>query len=286
MNTKSRATFSIILLLTVVIIGFSSLTPPAAKSYLFKYNLTKGIAFKLLIDSKQTINLEMNGQKVAMNQTISINQSISVMDVDAINNSTLDITYDRIQFKQNAMGMDMNWDSESKDASTNPMAQQLETVFRKSIGAKTTLLIDQYGKAISNNVQTVLKDNANISGFESGMMVVFPDREVTVGESWESTYAPDPNSDLTITSKYTLIEVKKDIATISFEGTMKGTKLKGNATKIEGTMSGKSLVNKSNGWIISSSINQNLKAEMEQQGMTIPMQISSYIDIRCYYQKS
>lgn len=279
MKTKTKVTFSIILILTASLIGFSSLTPPAAKSFLFRYNLTKGNTYKLLIDSKQTINLEMGGQKVAMNQTVTIDQSVSVMDVDASNNSSLDITYDRIQFKQNAMGMDMNWDSENKDALTNPMAQQLETVFRKTIGARTTLLIDQLGKAISNNVQSVLKDNANISGFESGMMVVFPEQEVKIGETWESTYAPDPNSDLTITSKYTLVGVKKDVATISFEGTIKGTNLKGNATKIEGTMSGKSLVNSTNGWIISSSINQNLNAETEQQGMTIPMKISSYIDI-------
>jgi hypothetical protein len=279
MMTKRNSNFSIGLAIIATLFIFSSLALPAVKSCLLKYNLSTGTTYKLLIDTRQTINLDMGGQKMAMNQTVSINQSVAVTDKDVAGNTTLDITYDRIQFKQNMMGMDMNWDSDSKVAPADAMSQQLETVFRKTIGAKTTLKMDQYGHAISNNVQDVLKDNSNISGFESGMMAVFPDREIAVGDSWEATYIPDPNGDLTIVSKYTLDELKKDIAMISFESTLKGTQMKGVPAKIEGIMSGKSQVDVTTGWILSASISQNLSAETEQQGMTIPMKISSFIDI-------
>jgi hypothetical protein len=278
MKTKRNLIHSSLIMAVLVIIGTAFIIPPA-KTYLLRYQLVKGSANKLNIDTKQVINISAEGQTMVMNQSIILDQTITVADVDASNLTTVDINYDRIQFKQNMMGMDMQWDSDIKTPSDNPMVQQLESALRKSIGAKTSITMDSRGNTIKNNVSDVLKDNSNLAGFEAGMMAVFPENPIAVGESWESTYQPDPSGDMKIVAHYKLDDVKKGIAYISFDGTMKGSQMKGASAKIDGTMTGKSQINIETGWIISSTIIQSLNAEMEQQGMTIPMKISSTIEV-------
>ncbi|MFZ4462369.1 MAG: DUF6263 family protein [Bacteroidales bacterium] len=278
MKTKRNLIHASMIIAVLLIIG-TAFTIPPAKTYLLRYQLVKGSINKLNIDTKQVINISAEGQTMVMNQSIILDQTISVADVDATKLTSVEIIYDRVQFKQNMMGMDMQWDSDVKTPSDNPMVQQLESALRSTIGAKTSMTIDSRGNTIKNNVSDVLKDNSNLAGFEAGMMAVFPENPIAVGESWESTYQPDPSGDMKIVARYKLDDVKKGIAYISFDGTMKGSQMKGASAKIDGTMSGKSQINIETGWILSSTIIQSLNAEMEQQGMTIPMKISSTIEV-------
>lgn len=278
MKTKRNLIRASLFMTFIVIIGTAFILPPA-KTYLLRYQLVKGSTNKLNIDTKQVININAEGQTMVMNQTIVLDNTITVTDVDASQSTTLEINYDRIQFKQNMMGMDMQWDSDVKTPSDNPMVQQLESALRQSIGAKTSITIDNRGNISKNNVSDILKDNSNLAGFEGGLMAVFPENPIAIGESWESTYQPDPSGDMKIVAHYKLDDVKKGIAYISFDGTMKGSQMKGASAKIDGTMSGKTQINIETGWILSSSIIQSLNAEMEQQGMTIPMKISSNIEV-------
>lgn len=278
MKTKRNLIRASLFMTFIVIIGTAFILPPA-KTYLLRYQLVKGFTNKLNIDTKQVININAEGQTMVMNQTIVLDNTITVTDVDASQSTTLEINYDRIQFKQNMMGMDMQWDSDVKTPSDNPMVHQLESALRQSIGAKTSITIDNRGNISKNNVSDILKDNSNLAGFEGGLMAVFPENPIAIGDTWESTYQPDPSGDMKIVAHYKLDDVKKGIAYISFDGTMKGSQMKGASAKIDGTMSGKTQINIETGWILSSSIIQSLNAEMEQQGMTIPMKISSNIEV-------
>lgn len=249
-----------------------------AKTIMLKYKLHNAESFLMKIATKQTISMTMNGQSISIMQNVTLDQQATVTNISDTNTYVLDITYKRIQFSQNAMGMEINWDSDSKEENQNPMVQQIAGQLGSSIDKTISLEIDQYGNALHNN-KTDVMGQTNISGFETGMLVVFPEHEVKTGDHWEVSVQPDPKSDYTITSVYTLDEIKGKSAYISFEGKVSGTEAEGNAAKIDGTISGKTVVEIASGWLKEASIHQDLTMEMEQQGQQIPMKLNSFIEL-------
>ncbi len=249
-----------------------------AKSVFLRYNLKKDQTFLMKIKTNQNISMTMNDQDISIMQIVTLDQKAMVTAVSEAKSFTLDVTYDRIQFNQNAMGMEIIWDSDDKSENQSPMVQQIAGQLGTSIGKTITLEIDQSGNATSNNKNEVMGET-NISGFETGMLVVFPDHEIKAGDSWEVTVKPDPSSDYTITSVYTLDEIKGKSAYISFEGTVTGTEAAGNAAKIDGSISGKSVIEIATGWLKEASVHQNLTMDLSMQGQSNPMKLSSFIEL-------
>jgi hypothetical protein len=223
--------------------------------------------------------MNMSGQSMVLKQNILLNQTAEILNISEEGNIEFEIAYDRIRFDQNAMGMEISWDSENPEAAKdNMMAQQVAGQFEKALAEKINTTIDQYGNPVKTNSAEVI-GNSSVSGFEMGMLVVFPDHEISVGESWEVTTQPDPNSDFTVNSTYTLTNIKGSTASISYEGTITGTEMNGNEAKLSGTITGKADVNTKTGWLESATTMQNLEMEMQQQGQTVPMSLSSVIEL-------
>ena len=272
---KKTITFFII---TLIFIGLTGFSANPAKSVLLRYNLKKDQTFLMKIKTNQNISMTMNDQDISIMQNVTLDQKATVTELTEAKSYVLDITYDRIQFNQNAMGMEITWDSDDKSENQSPMVQQIAGQLGTSIGKTIALEIDQNGNAISNNKTDVMGET-NISGFETGMLVVFPDHEIKAGDSWEVMVKPDPSSDYTITSVYTLDEIKGKSAYISFEGTVTGTEAAGNAAKIDGSISGKSVVEIATGWLKEASVHQNLTMDLSMQGQANPMKLSSFIEL-------
>ncbi|MDO8896689.1 MAG: DUF6263 family protein [Bacteroidales bacterium] len=260
-----------------IVMLLSSIQVFSAKEVDLSYKLEKGKKYAMEINNRQTISMNMMGQSMNLTQNIVINQEILV--ADKIEDSyTLELNYKRIRFNQNAMGMEIQWDSD-KPATEDPISQQVAASLGKAIGTTVTAIIDLRGQPLSNNRSEVITEASNVSGFESGMMIVYAGKKVSVGETWQVSLKPDPNSDFVITSDYTLDEIKGKNAHISFSGNITGTQLMGEKAEISGTLSGKTIVELASGWIVSASINQVMEMEMEQQGTTIPMQMNSFIEM-------
>lgn len=271
MKNKNRISLIAIVMLLSSIQAFS------AKEVDLSYKLEKGKKYAMEINNRQTISMNMMGQSMNLTQNIVINQEILV--ADKIEDSyTLELNYKRIRFNQNAMGMEIQWDSD-KPAPEDPISQQVAASLGKTIGTTVTAIIDLRGQPLSNNRSEVITEASNVSGFESGMMIVYAGKKVSAGETWQVSLKPDPNSDFVITSDYTLDEIKGKNAHISFSGIITGTQLMGEKAEISGTISGKTIVELASGWIVSASINQAMEMEMEQQGTTIPMQMNSFIEM-------
>jgi len=250
-----------------------------AKSHLFLYKLEKGTKSQLEIKTTQNISMTMSGQSVNIKQEVTLNQSVEVSNVDEAGNTDLSIVYDRIRFKQNAMGMEVEWDSENPEASEgNMMTQQIAGQLNKALDKTITATIDPLGNPVQNNSSEVLGES-NVSGFETGMLVIFPDHEVAEGDTWEVVTQPDPSNDFTITAVYKLDEYKGKASSISFEGTVSGTEMNGAPAKLSGTISGKATIDNKTGWLINSTSMQTLEMEMEQQGQTMPMKMTSYTEL-------
>ncbi|MDA3943919.1 MAG: DUF6263 family protein [Bacteroidetes bacterium] len=269
--------FSHALLLLVFSMIFLSFTPK--KTIRLKYDFNSGDKFKLEIRTQQNISMNMGGQSMVIKQNITLNQSAEILSVSDEGNTNFEISYDRIRFNQNAMGMEVNWDSDQPDAGKDDiMVQQISAQMQQAIDKKVNATIDEFGNPIANNNSEVM-GSTNVSGFEMGMLIVFPDYEVGQGDSWEVSTQPDPNSDFVINSVYTLDEIKGKVAVISYEGTITGSEMNGTEAKLSGSISGKAEINTKTGWLEKATTMQTLEMEMQQQGQTIPMTMSSVIEL-------
>lgn len=249
----------------------------AAKDIDLSYKLDKGSRFKMEIITQQTISMEMMGQQMSIIQNSTLNQEILITEKNETG-YTFENTYQRIQFKQNAMGMEIFWDSDQPETE-DPIVKQIAASLQKTIGSVVTTNIDNQGLPLSTNRSEVLKEGNNITGFESGMMVVYAGKPVAIAESWEIELKPDPNSDFIINSTYTLDQVKGKVAHIQFEGIITGSQIMGQKAEIKGSIQGKTKVDIQTGWIIDATINQTIEMSMEQDGTTIPMKMSSFVEM-------
>lgn len=251
----------------------------AGKEIKLAYNLQQGQKYSLEIKNNQTISMTMSGQSMVLKQHMEMIQDVLVKEVNEQNHQQLDLTYSRIVFKQNAMGMEVSWDSQNPDT-TNALNMQIGQAMSKMIGTPTEIVIDEKGNPLSLNKAGNAAQSANLAGFESGMMVVYPSEVLKTGDKWSTKLQPDPKSDFVIESSYTLDEIKGKTAVISFNGTISGSQIMGEKAVISGTISGTSEVDIKTGWLLNAAVNQKLEMEMEQQGMSIPMQMSSFIEIK------
>ena len=265
--------------LILIVIGILTMAFAPVNSVRFTYKLDKGTKSQIEIKTNQNISMNMSGQSVNIKQEVTINQSVEVTEIGSEGQINFSIVYDRIRFKQNAMGMEVEWDSENTTASEdNIMVQQIANQLNKALNKTVTATIDQLGNPVNNNSSEVLGES-NVSGFEMGMLVVFADHEVAVGDTWEVVTQPDPSSDFTITAVYKLDEYKSKTSKISFEGTVSGTEMNGTPAKLSGTISGKADIDSRTGWLLSSTSMQTLEMEMEQQGQKMPMTMTSYTEL-------
>jgi len=77
--------------------------------------------------------------------------------------------------------------------------------------------------------------------------------------------------------KYTLKKVSGKKAIIGLEGIISGNGENDIIMNLKGTQSGDATVDLRNGWATQVSLDQEIKMDVNQNGMTIPMTISSTI---------
>ncbi len=251
----------------------------AQKEIRLAYQLEQGQHFEMAITNNQTISMTMAGQTMMLQQQVEMTQTADVTEVSTDKKQmSLDFTYTAIRLKQNAMGMETVWDSRKPEQSS-PMGKQIGEALGKSLNNPIHIVIDPIGNPIRLE-KTSGSDKINLSGMETGMMVVFPENELKSGDSWQTKVQPDPSSDFTLESTYVIESISGRKANISFNGTISGTNMMGEKAIVSGTITGKSEVNLQTGWVLSSSVNQKLEMEMEQQGTRIPMQLNSFIELK------
>lgn len=264
-------------LIAVLLLFNSSAT--AQKSLDLSYNLKTGQEFSLTINTNQTIQMEMMGQTMLIKQDIDNYQDVVVKEVKADGQITLEYTYKRIKLHQDAMGMEITFDSDNMEEADNPMVQQVAASMNKVIGKAIQTTIDRFGNPLSNNISDVMPENSSVQGAETGMMTIFAGHPVQVGDSWEVETAVDMNSDMLIKSTYKLDEIKGKSARISFNGLVTGSEIGGNTAEVDGEITGIIELDIATGWTKSATIRQSMTMLMQEEGMSMPMTMSSVTEL-------
>jgi len=251
----------------------------AQKSLDLSYKMKPGQEFSIVTNTNQTIQMEMMGQSMLIKQNIDNYQDVVVKEVNADGHIILEYTYKRIKLNQDAMGMEITFDSDNMDESENPMVQQMAASMNKVIGKSVQTTIDRFGNPLSNNISEVMPENASVQGAETGMMTIFAGHPIKVGESWEVETLVEINSDMKIKSTYKLDEIKGESAKISFTGLVSGTEIGGNTAEVDGEITGIIELDIATGWTKSATIRQSMSMLMQEEDMSTPMTVSSVTEL-------
>ncbi len=249
----------------------------AAKEVKLSYNLEKGKKYELKLSSTQNMSMEMMGQHINIKQNSTVSQDILIKD-KTDEGYVINLTFNRIQLKQNTLGMELSWDSDTAEDS-DPMTKAIGDAILPIMKDTITTEVDKYGMPLSVLRNVEVSNNNLISGFESGLMIVYSDKTIKLGESWEVDLKPDPISDMVIHTVYTITKIKGNTAEISYEGTISGSEVKGIKMETGGTITGKSTVDIKSGWIIKTSIHQVMESIVEESGMKIPVKTDVFSEI-------
>jgi hypothetical protein len=182
--------------------------------------------------------------------------------------------------KQSMGGQELFYDSSDPATYASGRGAQLGAAFNKLIKKTFTITIDKLGHIQSFDLANLTGPNGKVSdNVSSGNnFIIFPDQKIKTGDSWEADIKPLKGSKTKIHMKYTLIKLSGKKATIGLEGTITANEEAGeNIPKINGTQSGEATVDVRTGWTTEINMDQEIKMEVNQNGMTIPMTISSTV---------
>lgn len=249
----------------------------AQKSIDLKYNLNKGDVYHYAINTNQDIVFSANGQTMTMNSEMIFELTSAVAEVssDSIN---LDMTIDHVKMTQSIFGMQVTYDTDDPSTTQNPMAAQLSQTFGDMIGKTFTEVLDRRGNVIRVDMKNLSGNDDFANNLSTGTQFGnYPDHPVSVGESWEKDITPLKGSDMKVHGKYTLEKISGKRATIHFDGTITANTVQGEDIKMEGTMNGEMTVDAKTGWLVESTVDQDLSLDIDQNGQKFPATINGTI---------
>jgi hypothetical protein len=264
-----------ITLLSLIIMLPAMILPlQAQKSVELKYNLQKGNIFDYSIVSDQDIVFEANGQTMAMDNSFSfyMTQEISEVTADSIR---IEGKINRTVTEASIFGMTVTYDSDDPASTQNPMSAKMGEEFMKILNKPFSMSMDHRGNMGNMDISN-LSDNDEIAkNINSGsQFAVYPKGKITIGDSWTKQIMPVEGSDMKFDATYTLLKLSGKQATIGIEGTITSNTMDGEEMKIDGTMKGEMLVDVKTGWLIESTLNQELQLDLEQNGAQFPATIT------------
>jgi len=292
-------------LIALCIITFlvASLSAGAANKVNLRLNLQKGRSYEMKMSSANQIDQEMMGQKVNINQKIDMVFNYVILDVLADKNALIEYSFQSMKMHMNMNGQEMNMDSESSDG--NPVNSAIKNLLlqklKLTVNPKGEIVkvegLEEYTKKLSGNQQLAqaMKMFADENSFKAFFAQIFnyiPEKEITVGDQWQSVVKMPELMDVGITMAFEVTAIENDQVNLNFKSIVDsetpveqmGMKMN---VKINGTQNGKMTINTLDGWILSSDLNQlfNMKIKMKNpqsgEDMEIPMVTNSVTNIVC-----
>jgi len=263
-----------------------------AQSYDLKLNLEKGKVYKQGLISDMKMSMDMMGNLIDVNMTMSTFNSYKVLDIKD-GKFDLEVKYDSMKMQMKFMGQERTYNSESNENPANDMLSNMIQSFKnKAFKIKMTpageivevsdtdSMFADFFKANANLTEEQ-KASAkkqiegsfgpeNIKNALASSCGIFPSNAVKIGDKWtkEGTFTANMNAKIATT--YELKEINKDyyilgsVSEFINDGNsgmdLNGVKVNLNIT---GNITGDFKVNRKSGWIMSSEGKQNVSAEGE-----------------------
>lgn len=262
----------------------------------------KGERYNNHTSNVQETVMVFNNQEMKTKQTMDMNISMNILDVDKDKNVTISYTYDSMKIFMESAGKVIAYDS-MQDNSSNP----LHGIYSGILGKSFTTKLDNKGKVIEvkglneivtsviNNVPGTqqqkqgLKDNLKQSFSDEAIELMmqqnmnnYPPQNSKVGDSWENEMKLNVIFPMVIMNKCKLLGEKDGLLQIGMQSTISAdtqnnpVNIMGiNANvRLQGQINGTININKKNALLQSGTITQNTSGEMEfETGKEVPRTI-------------
>jgi len=274
--------------------------------YHLGYRLEPGSVYEVYSKTVNKSNQEIFGQKVNVEskQEIYGEWHVESMSKDSIYD--IQIMYTRYINESNAndtiIRIDSNDDYEGIDFTDQP-AMYL-------VGKEMLMKLSKTGQIVSfkgmNDIMDIIFDESlranplmkevisqfTDEGFKNSLSQysIFPEKPVSIGDKWKSTFDMNIFIQFTTTNEFTLLSVDGDKAKISLIGNITTAKSKGNGLmnmigsmmNVKGTMIGTYDIDLKTGQILDAKIETTMDSSIELMGMKMPMQMTSesYINMK------
>ncbi|MEM6853292.1 MAG: DUF6263 family protein, partial [Planctomycetota bacterium] len=271
-------------------------------------NLQPGDSHTMVLDIDQTINQSLTGQQMTMDQLIGMTMTYTGLDRPSDHGGVwIEVTYDRVRFKMGGP-MPVDYDSEDGSANNNPMAEGFDALVGQKlrmeflpngdvpniegIGELQQKMIDGMNlpagpqRAAAEEALKLQFNEDMIKQMVAAMGGMYPDQPVGLGDQWEDKLEVGGMAPMSVTSTYTLTEFDDATATLAITGDigpnpnagpvmMSGMEMDAEFT---GDQTGKVVMDRETGWVVSSEIEQNMSGGMtmnlpDGQSMELDMEI-------------
>ena len=275
----------------------SSLTIASAQVKL-SFNPEKGKKYEYQVDITQKIQQNLMGQSIPLESEISTTYLVEVKDKSP-QETTVQFTYKDVVCIISSPMMKMGYDSKDPIGNGSELDKMLAKMYSHLIDVPIMVVIAPDGsvksvtgmdgvaenmmKSIANDGQMATQIGASMkSQFTDDAIKnsfgqffnMYPANAIKTGESWnmESDVSVN-NMNLNHKTKYTLKEVKKNVATIAVASDLKMNLGAGAEGEIAGTGTGTVTVDVKTGLSVISEITQNMKGTVKAQGMEVQMEL-------------
>jgi len=277
MKTK----LNLLLVFSILIFSGSFNAVVAQKSIELKYNLKVGDQFTTVSEIEQTIQFEANGQKITLDQDMAF---YITSDMDSVKDGliTQRSTFTRIVMNQQIFGMEINYDSDDSSTFNSPMGPEFANQMNKLINASVISVMDERGQVKEMDMSALGTESEMPSTVTTGNnYAVYPDHKVSVGESWESQLETQENTKMAVKMVYTLKKATRKEAFLDLKGDLSANMDNPDASgNLDGTIAGTMTVDRKTGMVKESSIQMDMTMDVDQNGMSFPATVSSFVDTK------
>lgn len=267
-----------IVLLTMLLLAGFSFQMNAQKSVQLKYNLTQGDKYSYEMKMDQDIIFQASGQTMTLDQVMEFYMTSTIAKVsDSI---TVGSEINRVVMNQKIFGMEMKYDSDVPAADQNPMAAKIAEAMSGLINKSYSMVMDNLGNVGKVDVSQITDNEDLANNLGSGAnFAVYPEKPVSVGDSWEKDIEPIKTSDMKFHAKYTVLKLSSSEAVLQLEGTITANKMDevDADMNLSGEQKGEITIDVKTGWLIKSEVQQDLKLDIDQDGVKFPATISGLI---------
>lgn len=265
------------------------------------FNPDKGKKYEYRTEIVQTIKQAVMGQEIPMETEMSMNYLMDIKEKTS-QETKAEFAYKDIAYIISSPMMKMGCDSRTPVENPTEMDKMLGGMLGSMIGKPFEVVIAPDGSVksvtgmdaivegmagsasggqMAAQVGAAMKQQFNDAAIKSTFeqsMKIYPVNAVKVGDSWnvEQNISISGMNSAT-KAKYTLKEVKKNIAVVALEATIELKPAAGMEGSLTGTMTGNMQIDTKTGLPTTSDISQIIKGSIKAQGMDVTMDIDSKI---------
>lgn len=265
----------------------------AQKAYNLQFKPKQGEKYDAITNTKSSIKQSMMGQEMVIDMNYDVNMLYEV--VKAAENTSLNMTYDKLEMDMSMMGQNIKMSSDDPDNSNDA-----NKPFKALKGGKISVIVSPDGKVVdiqgaedlANRIgdaspaeKETLKafvSKDNLRSMTEQSFGLFPGKPVKIGDSWKKAMTIESPYKLTSDNTYKLIKVENGLAYIDVNGIVStggAQKMTANGmemtVELTGDQQGTMSIDEATGIIKEFNVAQNLKGKMEVMGQEVPMEIKS-----------